>query len=159
MHTYSSLSFCQVHLWYDLEMAGLRSWFLLPEGNSWALGCSDLDVVYRPHGRVKSWRYIPFPLETYNTFRVRYFNTFEGLLLQLGVLLYPTNASMTIASSSRTRSDPLSACSSRFLLGEKSKVILEQFEFGALRESTLPRQYFVIYFSEFLPAIGSVRKN
>jgi hypothetical protein len=80
-------------------------------------------------------------------------------LLQREVLLYPINASIVIASSSRTRSDPLGACSSRFLLSEKNKVMLEQFELGALRESTLPRQYLVIYFSEFLPAKESVRKN
>jgi hypothetical protein len=30
--------------------------------------------------------------------------------------------------------------------------MLEQFELGALRESTLPRHYLVIYFGEFLPA-------
>ena len=80
-------------------------------------------------------------------------------LLQLGALLYSINASIVIASSSRTRSDPLGACGTSFLLGEESKVILEQFELGALRESTLPRHHFVIYFSEFLPAKESVRKN
>jgi hypothetical protein len=34
---YSFLSFCQVHLWYDLKMAGLRSW-LLPVGHRVGLG-------------------------------------------------------------------------------------------------------------------------
>ncbi len=33
----------------------------------------------------------------------------------------------------------------------------EQFELGALRESTLPGYHLVIYFSEFLPAKESVR--
>jgi hypothetical protein len=64
----------------------------------------------------------------------------------------PINASIATASSSRTRPGPLGASRSRFLLGEENKVILEQFELGALRESTLPRHYLVIYFSEFLPA-------
>ena len=80
-------------------------------------------------------------------------------LLQLGVLLYPINASIAIASSSRARPGPLGACRSRFLLGEEGKVMLEQFELGTLRESTLPRHHLVIYFSEFLPAKESVRRN
>ena len=32
--------------------------------------------------------------------------------------------------------------------------MLEQFKLGALRESTLPRHYLVIHFSEFLPTKG-----
>jgi hypothetical protein len=81
-------------------------------------------------------------------------------LQQLGVLLCPINASIAMTSSSRPRSGPLGACRSRFLLSEESKVILQLFELGALRESTLPRHYLVIDFSEFLPAKKeSVRKN
>ncbi len=80
-------------------------------------------------------------------------------LPQLGVLLFPINASIAITSSSRARSGPLGACRSRFLLAEENKVMLEQFELGALRESTLPRHYLVIYFSEFLPTKESVRKG
>ena len=44
IHAYLTASFlsCQVHLWYDLKTAGLRSWFVLSVGNtvqlSWALG-------------------------------------------------------------------------------------------------------------------------
>jgi hypothetical protein len=106
--------------------------------------------------------YIPFALETYNTFRVRLCDTLIHLeeLLQLGVLLCLINASiLAIASSSRARPGPLGACRSLFLLGEESKVILEQFELGALRESTLPRHCLVIYLSEFLPEKESVHKN
>ena len=44
----------------------------------------------------------------------------------------------------------MGACRSRFLLSEDDKVITEQFELGALLESTLPRLYLVIHLSEFL---------
>jgi hypothetical protein len=80
-------------------------------------------------------------------------------LRRLGVLLCPINASIAVASLSRPQSDPLGACRSRFLLGEESKVILEQFELGALRESTLPRHYLIIYFGEFLTSKGVNSQN
>lgn len=120
-----------------------------------SFGLSDLDVVFRPHGGDRSWRYIP-SLQTYNTFSVRYFTIIhlEETTTTWSTLLSPSMHSITIASSSRARSDPLSACTSRFLLGEESKVMLEQFELCALRKSTLPRHYLVIYFSKFLPAKG-----
>jgi hypothetical protein len=43
-------------------------------------------------------------------------------------------------------------------MSEEGKVIIEQFELGALLESTLPRLYLVIYFSEFLRETRSARK-
>jgi hypothetical protein len=89
---------------------------------------------------------------------VRYFNTLGGTTTTWSTPL-PYQCIDGHYISSRARSGPLGACRSRFLLGEEGKVILEQFELGALRESTLPRYYLVIYFSEFLPAKESVSKN
>ena len=136
------------------------SWFVLSVGNKVGLGSLDLDAVFRPHGSVKSWWYISSsPLKTYNTFRVRYFNTFGGTATTRSTPLPHQSTNGRYLHSRRARSDPLGACHNRFLLGEESKVILEQFELGALRESTLPRHYLVIYFGEFLPTKESSVRN
>ena len=45
------------------------------------------------------------------------------------------------------------------MMCEEGKVIIEQFELGALLESTLPCLYLVIYFSEFLQETRSAGKT
>ena len=89
---------------------------------------------------------------------ILYSNAFGGTATTRSNSEYSFSPQIIIAFSSRARSDLLGACRSRFLLGEESEVKLEQFELGTLRESTLPRYYLVIHFSQFLPTKDSVRK-
>ena len=104
--------------------------------------------------------YTYFHFKTYNTLRVRYFTviTSGGTTTTWSTPPLPPPSmhrcpllTTYIFKSSRARSDPLGACRGHFLLGEESKVILEQFELASLWESMLPRHCLVIYFSEFLP--------
>jgi hypothetical protein len=89
---YSFLSFRQVHLWYDLKLAGLTSWFLLSVGNKGWAGCSDLDAVFRPHGGIYLLHLKPTILSVCDTL------IHLEELLQPGVLLCPISASIAITS-------------------------------------------------------------
>ena len=78
--------------------------------------------------------------------------------MEYPLLLQCINVSTPTTFSSTARSNPLGASCSRFLLSEDDKLMTEQFELGALLESTLPRLYLVIHFSEFLQEKRSARK-